>query len=227
MSYQKFTKSQLYKRKSQNLERLGFNYTEDVESEYFKIQKLLYQEYHIKCESMLTIMKKYKIPSSRTMDILFKLFDIDPRSLSDARSNSLLTGKSNLTGRSNSNENFKFASKQQWHRTWEGKDVYLRSSYELAYAKELDDKKIKYDTECIRILYFDSQKQKYRVAIPDFYLPDSNTIVEIKSEYWLNEENMKDKSQEYQRIGFNFQLIVDGKLVGPLGLEPRAYTLKG
>jgi len=221
MSYQYFIQSQLYKRKSQNLERLGFNYTTDAELEYFKIQKLLYQEYHIKCESMLTIMKKYEIPSSRTMDILFRLFDIDARSLSTAQTNAL------TIGRSDAHEHLKFTAKQQWHKTWEGKDVYLRSSYELTYAKELDDKKIKYDTECMRILYFDSQEQKHRVAIPDFYLPDSNTIVEIKSTYWLNEENMKDKSQEYQRLGFKFQLIVDGNLVGPLGFEPRAYTLKG
>lgn len=221
MSYQTFIQSQLYKRKSKNLERLGFNYTTDAELEYFKIQKLLYQEYHIKCESMLTIMNKYEIPSSRTMDILFRLFDIEARSLSSAQTYALAQGRSDV------HEHFKFTAKQQWHKTWEGKDVYLRSSYELAYAKELDEKKIRYDTECMRILYFDSQEQKHRVAIPDFYLPDSNTIVEIKSDYWLNEENMKDKSQEYQRLGFNFQLIVDGALVGPLGFEPRAYTLKG
>ena len=206
MSYQSFIKSQLYKRKSQNLERLGFNYTTDTELEYFKIQKLLYQEYHIKCESMLTIMKKYEIPSSRTMDILFRLFDIDARSLSDAQTYAL------SQGRSDAYDHLKFTAKQQWHKTWEGKDVYLRSSYELAYAKELDEKKIRYDTECMRVLYFDSQNQKHRVAIPDFYHPDSNTIVEIKSQYWLDEENMKDKSQEYQKLGFKLQLIVDGEL---------------
>lgn len=207
MSYQSFIKSQLYKRKSQNLERLGFNYNFDAELEYFKIQKLLFQEYHIKYESMLTIMKKYEIPSSRTMDILFGLFDIDARSLSVAQTYAL------TQGRSNPHEHLIFTSKQQWHKTWEGKDVYLRSSYELDYAKELDEKNIRYDTECMRILYFDTQNQKHRVAIPDFYLPDSNTIVEIKSTYWLDEENMKDKSKEYQNLGFKFQLIVDGKLV--------------
>ena len=221
MSYQSFIQSQLYKRKSQNLERLGFNYTTDSELEYFKIQKLLFQEYHIKCESMLTIMKKYDIPSSRTMDILFRLFDIDARSLSIAQTNAFALGRSNV------HEHLRFTAKQQWHKTWEGKDVYLRSSYELAYAKELDEKKIRYDTECMRILYFDSKNQKHRVAIPDFYLPDSNTIVEIKSAYWLNEENMKDKSQEYQNLGFKFQLIVDGNLVEAVGFEPTTLRLKG
>lgn len=221
MSYHTFIQSQLYKRKSQNLERLGFDYTNDAKLEYFKVQKLLCREYHINCESMLTIMKKYEIPSSRTMDILFRLFDIEARSLSSAQTYALAYDRSNV------HEHFKFNAKQQWHKTWEGKDVYLRSSYELAYAKELDEKKIRYDTECMRILYFDSQQQKHRIAIPDFYLPDSNTIVEIKSTYWLNEENMKNKSQEYQRLGFNFQLIVDGNLVEAVGFEPTTLRLKG
>ena len=220
MSYQSFCNSQLFKRKSKNLERLGFNYTLDSKSEFLKIQKLLYQEYHIKCESMITIMKKYEIPSSKTMDTLFKLFDIESRSLSSAQTNALAVGRSDI------HENFKFTSKQQWHKTWDEKDVFLRSSHELAFAKQLDEKKIKYDTECMRILYFDSSQEKFRVAIPDFYLPETNTIVEIKSEYWLDLSNMKDKSDEYKKLGFNFQLIVDGKLVGPTGLEPVTSMLK-
>ena len=101
----------------------------------------------------------------------------------------------------------------QWHKSWSGKDVYLRSSYELDYAKYLDKQKINYDVECLRILYYDNSSNNYRIAIPDFYLPDSNTIVEIKSQYWLNESNMKDKSVEYKKLGFNFQLIVEGKTI--------------
>ena len=73
MLIQQFLKSQFYKNKSPNLIKLGFNYDNDLNSEFFKIQSMLYSEYHIKCESMLTIMKKFNIPSSRTMDIIFKL----------------------------------------------------------------------------------------------------------------------------------------------------------
>jgi len=46
--------------------------------------------------------------------------------------------------------------KSSWHTTWNGKEVYLRSSYELDYAKNLDEKHIDYDVECFHIKYFDS-----------------------------------------------------------------------
>ena len=71
--------------------------------------------------------------------------------------------------------------KQQWHTTWNNKKVYLHSSYELDYAKQLDDKQIDYDVESLHIKYWDSQQQRYRCAIPDFYIPSKHLIVEIKS----------------------------------------------
>ena len=43
----------------------------------------------------------------------------------------------------------------------------------------------------------------------NFYLIDSNTIVEIKSEYTLNEEEMKDKVKAYRELGYNVKLIVN------------------
>ena len=48
-----------------------------------------------------------------------------------------------------------------------------------------------------------------RVAIPDFYLPETNTIVEIKSNYFYDEQNMLDKHKEYKRHGYNFKLILE------------------
>lgn len=203
MSLTTFYKSQLYTRKSNNLINIGFNFdAPDHSLEYFKIQSLLVTEYNINCESMLTIMKKFNIPSSRTMDILFREFDIEARSLSEAKTLALVEGRSEVASCT------KYV--HIWHTTWDDKSVLLRSSYEVNYAKTLDDDKIVYEVECMRIKYFDTQLQKYRIAIPDFYLPDSNTIVEIKATYWLDVENMKSKKQEYQRLGFNFKLIVDG-----------------
>ena len=77
MSIDNFLKSKLYKLKSPNLLKLGLNFNSKTpEHEYTKIQSLLYTEYHIKCESMLTIMKQFNIPSSKTMDTLFTLFDV-------------------------------------------------------------------------------------------------------------------------------------------------------
>ena len=101
--------------------------------------------------------------------------------------------------------------KDCWHITWNNKEVYLRSSYELDYAKELDKQQIDYEVEFKYIKYWDSQKQEYRCAIPDFYIPKDNMIVEIKSSYTLNKQNMKDKMKAYKELGYNFKLICDHK----------------
>lgn len=100
------------------------------------------------------------------------------------------------------------------HTTWNNKKVFYRSSYELDYAEELDDKKIDYEMESLRIQYFDSKKKITRTAIPDFYLPDQNKIVEIKSNYTYDEQNMKDKFKAYKKHGYEIELILEHKLVG-------------
>lgn len=63
--------------------------------------------------------------------------------------------------------------------------------------------------EALRIRYYDTTKQKDRVAIPDFYLPQSNTIVEVKSNHTYDKQNMIDRSEQYQKLGYNFKLILD------------------
>ncbi len=100
-------------------------------------------------------------------------------------------------------------AKHSWHTTWNNKQVFLRSSFELKYAQELDEKQIDYEVEKLRILYWDNQELKQRIAIPDFYIPSENLIVEIKSEYTLDDQNMKDKVYEYKRHGYNVKVIVD------------------
>ena len=103
--------------------------------------------------------------------------------------------------------------KQTHHTTWDNKIVFLRSSYEEDYANYLDENKILYEVENIRLRYFDSQKNKERIAIPDFYLPDTNMIVEIKSLWTLDVINMLDKVKIYKESGFNFKLILEHKEV--------------
>jgi hypothetical protein len=45
----------------------------------------------------------------------------------------------------------------------------------------LDSERVPYEMEFKRILYFDTQKETYRIAIPDFYLSLENRIVELQS----------------------------------------------
>ena len=54
-------------------------------------------------------------------------------------------------------------------------------------------------------------KQIERRAIPDFYIPSKNLIVEIKSSFTLDKQNMIDKKKAYIEQGYNFKLICDFK----------------
>ena len=99
------------------------------------------------------------------------------------------------------------------HITWEGLEVYYRSSYELEYAQSLDAQKVKYEVESKRIRYYDTKAGVERVAIPDFYLPESNMLVEIKSRYTYDEQNMKDKFKAYRDSGYNPILILEKKQI--------------
>ena len=200
-----FTKSQFYKNKSPNLSKLGFNYDNPVDVEFLKIQSMLYTEYHVKCESMLTIMKTFGIPSSRTMDIIFRLFDIEARSFSAANSNSIATNRS-----------IPFGGKTVthiYHTSWFGEVFYLRSTYEQEYASLLDASQTKYFVEHLRIKYYNKKQNRYRMAIPDFYLPDTNAIVEVKSTYWLDVDEMIEKKTAYIDLGYKFHLQLDHQFI--------------
>ena len=48
-----------------------------------------------------------------------------------------------------------------------------------------------------------------RIAIPDFYLPETNTIIEIKSSWTLDKQNMIDKRNSYINLNYNFKLILE------------------
>lgn len=203
MSYETFIKSQLYKRRSINLTRLGFDFSSDAKSEFLKIQSMLYSAYHIRCGSMITIMKDFDIPSSRTLDILFREFEIEARSLSAATSNANEQERGHFLGT---------PFQHIYHTTWDGQRVMLRSSHELEYAKLLDEAKVVYFVEHQRIKYLDRRVQSYKIAVPDFYLPATNTITEVKATYWFDPDGMEARRIAYADLGYRFNLYLDGKL---------------
>lgn len=176
--------------------------TNKVFDEVKRIKDILYNEYWVEQHSSSEICNKYNYPNVGNLTAkLFKYLGIKSKTLKESNHENYLHGRIKT--------NILPVYKQQWHTTWNGKEVYLHSSYELDYAKELDKEKINYDVECLRIKYWDSQKQEYRCAIPDFYLICDNTIVEIKSSWTLDKQNMKDKMKAYKELGYNFKLICD------------------
>lgn len=179
--------------------------TEGVSSEFNRIRNILFDLYWNKHISTTEIAKMFGYPSAPNLsDKVFRGYmDIPVKSVGYSCSENYSEGRLNPVSTLN--------YMNGWHTTWNGKSVYLRSSYEFDYANELDEKKIDYDVESIRIPYFDSITGKQRCAIPDFYLPETNTIVEIKSNYTLDVQNMIDRKDSYIRNGYNFKLICEHK----------------
>jgi len=169
-----------------------------VIDEYKRIQSLLYDMYY---EQNLSSEDIEKLCGKRVEDIIRKFFKIHFRNFSDSVRNAISQGKHVLPDVGQ--------YKTEWHKTWNDKEYFLRSSYETDYANLLDEQHINYEVEELKIKYFDSIQNKYRLAIPDFYLPESNTIVEIKSWYTLDIQNMKDKVKRYKELGYNFKLILE------------------
>lgn len=173
-----------------------------------KALEILNKEYFLDKKSKTDIMKKYGLMSNTIYDF-FKKNDIKLRTTSESLHNCFLDESKRLTH--NIKENSKYQYKQGWHDTWNNEKAFYRSSHELEYFKKLDEEKIDYKVEKLRIKYFNSHKNKFCVSIPDIYLPDSNTIIEIKSNYTLNKINMIDKIKSYKELGYNFKLILNKK----------------
>ena len=192
-----------------SLTRFGLDYskkgTKEIYDEYYKIKKQLEDDYknHI---SDKELSEKYGYTSGlANFHKILKSLGIKTRTLREGVKESYFFHPYSIT----SNRNPKYV--EGWHKSWDGKDFYLRSSYEFDFARELDKNKIPYKVEELRIKYFDSVKNDYRCAIPDFYLPNTNEIVEIKSTWTLDLQNMKDKFREYERLGYTPKLILEHK----------------
>jgi hypothetical protein len=196
-----------------NLICFGFNNkllgTINVYQEYYKIKDLILKEYFDNNLSPNEIAIKYQYDKKfENILHILKSFGIKTRNLSESGINACLNGRLNSTI---SNNITKYQFKHGWHETWNLKKIYYRSSYELNFAKMLDNKKIDYEIEYFRIKYWDSQKYKYRVAIPDFYIPSENKIIEIKSKFTFNKQNIIDKFNEYIKMNFSVSLIYENK----------------
>lgn len=164
--------------------------------------EILSDLYFDKRYSKYMIYEEYGI-NTNTLYNYFSKNGISLRSITESLVNAYKEERINL------NNNIKTYSKSEWHKTWNNKNVFLRSSYEKDFANYLDSQKIDYEVENLRIEYYNTKTEQYRIAIPDFYLPDTNTIVEIKSDYTLDEVNMRDKQKSYIDKGYKFKLMVD------------------
>lgn len=190
-----------------DISKLG---TEEIYNELNKVKNLLYEEYVINKLSPRDIYNKYNcypyIKNSENILHIVKKFGFYHRGYKDAVKNAFIQGKYENVERTNQYHS-------EWHTSWNGKEVYLRSSYETDYANDLDKKQIDYDVEYLHIKYFCTKENTYKCAIPDFYLPETNTIVEIKSNWTFTKQEMIDKFKAYKDLGYNTKLILEHKEV--------------
>jgi len=70
---------------------------------------------------------------------------------------------------------------------------------------------IDYQVEPFTIDYYDSIMKHNRFAIPDFYLPDYNMLIEVKSSFTYDRQNMIDKAKAYIQQGYDFILEYEHK----------------
>lgn len=202
------------------INHLGFNPTvigtNEIFGEFERVQEMIRNLYWDKKLSILELGKLFNYKEGDIFVMPINVLDnlnIPRRNFSDAQSIALLENRKDLPGSSALNNN------QVWHKTWTGDEVFLRSKYEFDYAKELDSKKIFYTVEKLRIEYFDSTLNKIRIAIPDFYLPETNEIIEIKSDYTLDIQEMLDKFKTYKELKYNPKLFLEHEEIDLYNIE--------
>lgn len=85
--------------------------------------------------------------------------------------------------------------------------LYYQSTYELDFINFCKIKNIIVENCVIVFDYmFNDKNKKY---YPDFYLPEYNTIIEIKSKYFYNKDFERNLEKEKSITGYNFLFIID------------------
>ena len=97
----------------------------------------------------------------------------------------------------------------RWHETWDKKKVFYSTYDELQFAKKLDRLKTRYEINAIQIPYFDSFFGSERIAIPNFYLPDDNTLIEVRDQENFNQAELHDRLTQYVRNGYECVVIYE------------------
>ena len=186
-----------------SLKRLGFDETKlgslDFYQEYDRIKNLMIEEYKVKEMTLSQIGIEYRI-NHQTLSYLFKSLGVKTRTSSEC-------GTIYVKNSTNPTPN-SFKYKSGWHESWMGTQHFYRSSYEQEYFIKMDMDKVVYETESLRIEYFDSVKNRKRISIPDIFIPSENLIIEIKSTYTYDEVNMNDRVKSYKSLGYKMNLVL-------------------
>lgn len=199
--------------------KLGFTQG-SLKDRYDSSVKLICEEYFDNKESSVSISDKYNIDFTT----IHRFLQTDNRKVRDFNEQCeafLQRNKSNRCSRS------RFITGE--HKSWDGKIYTYRSSWEDKYMSMLDKEKVNYIFEPFHIEYYNTNISSYRRAYPDFYLPKTNEIVELKSSYTLKNhvQEMKDKFLAYKKMGYKPKLLLDWEFVDIDKLEENSIKNVG
>lgn len=169
-----------------------------LESRNLKLVDFLWTEYYVNKKSLPQIARDLGY-RDHSIERIFEEQGWQRRSRSESQIESI------NQGRPVPKQPSSLRSKQTHHISWEGLKFWCRSSYEVRFAEMLDEQQIPYFIESseARTKYFDPETGKERVAVPDFYLPKTNEIVEVKSSFTLGSlDTLKAKFEAYKQRGF-------------------------
>lgn len=107
------------------------------------------------------------------------------------------------------------------------KGIFCGSSYELAFLAATLLNGVNIERCPIKLYYIHPLDQKQHVYIPDFYLPETNTIVEIKSELsiYYNEEEVKAKNKAVTNSGYNLLYVPDQDIIGYFDIVKKHFEV--
>ncbi|MBI2145855.1 hypothetical protein HYU22_00770 [Candidatus Woesearchaeota archaeon] len=87
------------------------------------------------------------------------------------------------------------------------KNIVLRSYWEKSTAQFLDKHNIEWEYESLNIPYYDTTRDMIANTIPDFYLPELNIVIEVKSNREINSLRTKDKMDAIHQQGYKVFLF--------------------
>lgn len=102
-----------------------------------------------------------------------------------------------------------YKSIKYYYTNRNGTKLTLRSSWEHRVVTFLDANLIEYEWESLKIDYFDPIKSKMRKYIPDLYLPNTNTVIEIKPTAFLNNPVVIAKAEACKNLGYGFRFLTE------------------
>lgn len=94
------------------------------------------------------------------------------------------------------------------HKKPNGDIIRLQGSWELLYAKYLDEKHVSYVAHKGAIWYTKSSDNTKRVYLPDFYLIDSDEYIDIKNDYVLNLDESKKKFEDIKKCNPQIKITI-------------------